>query len=409
MTANLSMELTDTLFRDPQGGSWGSDGNILYTFEPKEGLSTIPFNGGTRKPITESKGALGHHFPHPLPGDKGLLFTIMQSEAWSHTGIAVLSFETGLWRTILEEGTHPHYLSSGYVVYALAGTLQAVPFDLDRLEISGKPIQLLDGVATRFGADFSLSADSTLAYVPGDWGWPDRSLVWVDRDGKTVDNTCDPKNYWWPRISPDGQRVAVTINTRRKGSTDIWICELARNNTLTRITTDPSWDYVPVWTPDGNRATYSATRQSTPDLIEIAADGTGTAEWLLRKKPGIWPASWSPDGSILLFTEEHHNTNFDIWKFPKDGGVAEPWLQTFASEGEPRFSPRWSLGRVSVRRIRSTRGVRGFLPQHRTEISDFDKWRNRACLGDRRRGAILSERRRNDGSSGNDIASVLLG
>ena len=225
------------------GGSWGSDGNILFTYEPPEGLSTIPFNGGKRKPITESKGSLGHHFPHPLPGHKGVLFTIMQSEAWGHTGIAVFSFETGLWRTLLEEGTHPHYLSSGYVVYALAGTLQAVPFDLDRLEISGNPVQLLDGVTTRFGADFSLSADGTLAYVPGEWGWPDRSLVWVDRNGKIVDNTCDPKNYWWPRISPDGQRVAVTINTRRKGSTDIWICELVRNNTLTRITTDPSWDY----------------------------------------------------------------------------------------------------------------------------------------------------------------------
>jgi Tol biopolymer transport system component len=325
------------------GGSWGSDGNILFTFEPKEGLVTIPDNGGKPKPITESKGGLGHHFPHPLPGDKGLLFTIMQSEAWSHTGIAVLSFETGLWRTLLEEGTHPHYLSSGYVVYALAGTLQAVPFDLDRLEISGKPVQLLDGAATRFGADFSLAADGTLAYVPGDWGWPDRALVWVDRDGKIVDNTCQPRNYWWPRISPDGQRVAVTINSRRKGSTDIWICELARNNTLTRLTVDPAWDYFPIWTFDGKRVTYAATSQSTPDLIEIAADGTGAPEWLLRKRPGIWPASWSPDGSILLFTEEHPDTNFDIWMFPTDGGEAEPWLQTSAFEGKPVFSPdgRW--------------------------------------------------------------------
>jgi Tol biopolymer transport system component len=106
---------------------------------------------------------------------------------------------------------------------------------------------------------------------------------------------------------------------------------------------DPAFDYFPIWTFDGKRVTYAATRQSTPDLIEIAADGTGAPEWLLRKRPGIWPASWSPDGSILLFTEEHPDTNFDIWMFPTDGGEAEPWLQTSAIEGKPVFSPdgRW--------------------------------------------------------------------
>jgi len=64
---------------------------------------------------------------------------------------------------------------------------------------------------------------------------------------------------------------------------------------------------------------------------------------------------------------------------------------------------------VQMHRIRSTRGVRGFLHQHRTEISDFDRRRNRACLGGRRRGALLSERKQNDGGSGNDIAWVLFG
>ena len=50
--------------------------------------------------------------------------------------VAVLDLQTGMRTVLVRGGSHAHYVSSGHLVYAAAGALRAVPFDLARLEIA---------------------------------------------------------------------------------------------------------------------------------------------------------------------------------------------------------------------------------------------------------------------------------
>ena len=75
--------------------------------------------------------------------------------------IAVLSLQTGEQRVLVEGGTFPQYVSSGHLVYARTGGLLAVPFDLKRLEVTGPPVSILEGVSMNpasGAAEFSLSS-----------------------------------------------------------------------------------------------------------------------------------------------------------------------------------------------------------------------------------------------------------
>ena len=132
----------------------------------------------------------------------------------------------------------PTTCASGHLVYAAAGTLRAVPFDLARLETRGTPVPVVPDVVTTLtgGVDAVVAGDGTLAYVSGGVaaGAP-RTLVWVDRQGRETPIPAPPRAYVYPRLSPDGTRVAVAQTIR---SSDIWVWDLGRT-TLTRAHVRP--------------------------------------------------------------------------------------------------------------------------------------------------------------------------
>ena len=162
----------------------------------------------------------------------------------------------GRARILVRGGSHAHYVPSGHLVYAAAGTLRAVPFDLARLETRGTPVPVVPDVVTTVngGVDAVVAGDGTLAYVSGSgaMGAP-RTLVWVDRQGRETPIPAPPRPYLLPALSPDGTRVAVFANDQER---DLWLWDLGRT-TLTRLTFDPGVDVYPVWTPDGRRLIFS--------------------------------------------------------------------------------------------------------------------------------------------------------
>ena len=58
---------------------------------------------------------------------------------------------------------------AGHLVYATAGTLRAVRFDLERLETLGTPVAVVQDVVTTANGDMNavVAEDGTLVYVPG--------------------------------------------------------------------------------------------------------------------------------------------------------------------------------------------------------------------------------------------------
>jgi len=197
-------------------------------------------------------------------------------------------------------------------VYAAAGTLRAVPFDLARLEVRGTPVPVLPRIVTTAagGADVATALDGTLVFVIPPAGWaPGASvLAWVDREGH--EQVLSAPRHWYlhPRLSRDGTRVALVRNEESRG---IWIWDLAGRTT--RVTAGPGTDHFPVWTPDDRRIVFSSSRAGTAyNLYWQSADGTGPAERLTESANSQYPTGLTPDGAQVVFTEDTATSGGDV-------------------------------------------------------------------------------------------------
>jgi serine/threonine-protein kinase len=270
-----------------------------------------------------------------------VLFTIFTGAGLDNARIGVMSLETGERRILVRAGAYARYCPSGHLVYARAGGLMAVPFDLRRLEVTGPPVSVLDGVSmnpTWFSAEFSSSSDGSLAYVPGGARIADRTLAWVDRKGAAQSLSVAPSGYVQPRLSPDRRRLVIG-----KEGAGVWVYDLAQG-TLTRLA-ETGWVLpLPIWTPDGRHVTFRSGVGGSINLYWIPADGSGAAERLTAGEDQQFAGSWSPDGRVLAFMQDDPATGGDIWVLSLEGDrKARPFLLTPSNEGGAMFSPdgRW--------------------------------------------------------------------
>jgi serine/threonine-protein kinase len=340
---------------NPRGASWGDDNTIIFaTADPATGLLSVPAGGGEPKVLTRPDAAQregDHLFPSILPGGHGVLFTITSGQT-ENAQVAVLDLKTGQRKTLVRGGSHAEYVETGHLVYAAAGTLRAVRFDLARLEVVSDPVPVAEHVMVSGtgAANFAISRHGTLVYVPGGAGTTTpRQLVWVDRKGHEEPVKAPLRAYASPRISPDGTRVALQILDQEN---DIWVWDLARQ-TPTRLTFDPAIDQQPVWTPDSRRIIFSSARSGISNLYWHAADGTGADQRLTTSTNLQFPNSVTPDGTHVVGYEVFPKTIPDVVQFALDGPAAgrtgapaepaqrpsEPLVQTTFAEFNAEVSP----------------------------------------------------------------------
>ncbi len=333
----------------PHGASWAED-EIIYAPNFGSGLMRISAAGGTPQVLTTPNSKdqeISHRWPQVLPGGKYVLFTIQMGLEASYDGarIAVLSVPTGKWRTLLDGGSYARYLPSGHIVYVRAGSLMGVAINSARMEITGAPVPVQEGVVssalTSGGAEYDVMA-SGLLYVPGNLRPPVRTLQWVDRTGVAKTLPAPARVYASPAFSPDGKKLAIQITD--DGAAAIWIYELARN-TLTRLTFGPGSRTAPLWSGDGRSIIYNA-RYATASFRSKLADGSGEEEILFGNEsydPGAAPQSASPDGKTLLFGSYPAGRQA-IQALSLDGSNSiRPYLQGAFNFSSAHFSPdgRW--------------------------------------------------------------------
>jgi serine/threonine-protein kinase len=287
----------------PRGASWGPDDTITFaTSDLDAGLLRVSAAGGEPTALTtpdSAHGELSHFFPSVLPGGRAVLFTITSSGPIDNAQVAVLDLKTGQRKTLVRGGSQAEYVETGHLLYAVAGTLRAVRFDRVKLEVLSDPVPVVEQVMTSAtgAAEFSLSRQGALVYVPGGLTGATRSLVWVDRQGHEDPLKAAPlRAYFYPRLSPDGTKVALDI---RDQENDIWIWDLKRQ-TLMRLTDAPALDTFPVWTPDSRDVIFSSTRAGIQNLFWQAADNTGTAKRLTTSPNPQHPTSMSTDGTLVV-------------------------------------------------------------------------------------------------------------
>jgi hypothetical protein len=204
----------------PQGASWNSRNTIVFaTTDLSTGLLTVSADGGEPTVLTEpnpADGEVDHLFPSFLPSGDAVLFTVTTKRGIAYSEVTVLDLKTGKRKPLIRGGSGARYIDTGHLVYASAAALRVVRFDPIGLNVLSDPVQVIDRVLIKaFGApDFSVSAHGTLVYVAGDVGPPQRSLVWVDRQGHEERLNVPPRAYVYARLSPDATRVALDIRIR---------------------------------------------------------------------------------------------------------------------------------------------------------------------------------------------------
>jgi serine/threonine-protein kinase len=323
---------------------WGENGLIVFGGGPGSGLWEVSASGGEPQQLTvpdAESGEGGHEMPHFLPGGEALLFTVIGNESNS---IWAVSLESGERKNLLE-GSRPWYVPTGHMVYERGGSLHAVPFDIDTLQVVGSPTPLAQKlrVPSPGFAEFAISDNGTLVYVPGSGGVKGE-LMWMDRQGKSEtlgihrNIVGDVAREERVRISPDGQRVALAIQESSTWHSNIWIYDVARG-TMTPLTFDGR-NGNPVWSPDGARVAFEKGGEG---ISWMPWDGSGEVEQLVTPgKNAEWqlPSSFSPDGKLLAFVQQNPRTEGDILMLSLEG-EHEPrtLVQGPFHEEQPMFSP----------------------------------------------------------------------
>jgi serine/threonine-protein kinase len=310
---------------NPFGISWSGD-DVLFGQGQEDvsaqrpwGIMRVRAAGGTPELMIKVGRDERASDPQMLPDNRGVLLTLTsglrplqnESDIWDKARIVVFTPQSNEPKTLFEGGRDARYVSAGHIVYAVGGTIFAFSLDLGRLERTGQPVSVLEGVA-RSGpaapAQFDVSRKGSLIYFPG----PSISimatpfnLAFLDRNGKTERLTLPAGWYESPRVSQDGKRLAYA--TYDDKNADVWVYSLSEPTGDPRRLTFGGRNRFPVWSADGRFIAFQSDREGDLAIWRQPADVSGpSAERLTKPEPGTRhvPESWSPTGDLLSFSTE---------------------------------------------------------------------------------------------------------
>ncbi len=329
------------------GGDWGPDGNIYV--EVDSGIARIPQAGGRLELLYNAvtRNESGAEWPIVLPGAKGLLFrTRRANQATSDFQIVGMNLPKGESK-VITRGIFARYSPSGHLLVATSdGKLVALPFDPDKLEVTGPPIGILEGLGIEvggFSVNLALSQTGTLVYTTGGAAGT-RRPVWVSREG--VESPLDPA--WQPQgivsnfaLSPDGKALAVDVILNSINT--VWVKQLP-SGPYSRLTFGDTGNMRPSWSADGRSVLYLGeltTNGGTPTMRR--ADGTGGTRKLL--KAGRWgQALETRDGKwLVLRSSFQERGKGDIFGMRAGDTALVSLVATAATEADAAVSPdgRW--------------------------------------------------------------------
>jgi eukaryotic-like serine/threonine-protein kinase len=331
--------------------SWGPDDQILIGWPGA--ILRVSANGGKPEKLITLKDGEAAHGPQLLPGGDAVLFTLGPVgggvAGWDKAQIVVQSLKSGERKVLVEGGSDGRYSPTGHIVYTLGTTLLAVPFDLNKLEVTGGPAPIVEGVrratVTNNGgasAHFAFSANGSMAFVPSGTatGIQAFTVALVDRTGARKQLDIPPRPYNTLRVSPDGKQLALSTDDGSEGV--IWVYGLDGTAPFRRLTFDGR-NSNPIWTKDGRELVFTSERQADVALFRQAADGSGSAQRLFRPDSAVRLSSqsWSPDGKTLIFILNPGAALGTVMMFSP--GSSEKAMPLIARGGELNLSPdgRW--------------------------------------------------------------------
>ena len=335
-----------------RGGTWGTDGTIIYAPGFIDPLHRVDASGRDPKPLMtldRERDEGGHQWPWFLPDGRHFVF-LVKSGRPEYRGIYLGSLDSGeRVRLIDASPTNVQYAKPGYLLFLRGQTLMAQAFDARALTLTGSPSRIAEGLrynpSTQHGF-FAASDTGTLVYASGGSS-ADNRLVWVDRSGKLVRQVTESlRQHGHLTLSPDGHHIAVGVFG---GGVHIWVNKLPDADVLPFTFGGQVEDGNAVWSRTGPELLWAS---SGPEFgfYRKPFNGSGSAQMVWRAPAGTTstldnqPTDWSPDGTHLLFQSKGKKTGWDLWVLPLSGDQkARALIQTPTNEAHGQFSPdgRW--------------------------------------------------------------------
>jgi eukaryotic-like serine/threonine-protein kinase len=335
---------------DGRGGTWSRSGTIVFGPDLIESaLARVSADGGRVEPATLldlSKSENSHRWPVFLPDGIHFLYFV-RSSSDDRRGVYVGRVDqpasmpgSPLFRSESEAvyAPPPSGRGDGVLLSVANGRMEARRFDAAHLALVGdaRTIPLAAGGNGPYNPAMLSASAELLAFVSSPIPYGNR-LASVARNGTDVRFWNEREAQNWPRLSPDGRRIARQRIDVVRGNPDIWV-EDAGKGRLVRVTTAVDNDVLAVWSPDGSRLVYVSGRSNDRHLAVAAADGTGVIGTL--RCPGTYcePTDWSRDGQSLLVNVRDNKG--DVWIVSTDPKrSSHPLLAEAFTERDARFSP----------------------------------------------------------------------
>jgi serine/threonine-protein kinase len=355
-----------------RGGCWGKDDTIVAALDTHGGLSLVNAITGKITPLTELKPDEWPRWPHILPGGKDVLFTRGTTPGnYEESSIGVVSMEDHTQKIVLPTGgIYPCYLPTGHLIYTTGGTLYSQPFDLAKMAIDGPRVGLPEQVSNHSGYGFArmdCSTNGMFLYCHGGTEGITK-IAWMDANGVLEPLPVDSAVFVFPRFSPDGNKLVWMV---RHGPYNELSSYDWQTDKKTRLTSGRRDNGYPLWSPDGKYIVFS----SVTGISWIRADSTGEPKLLTESPHAQYPASFTPDGKFLAYSQLDSNgpailiLSLDAESGElRSAGSPTYFLQAKAGVSYPAFSPdgRW-LAYASSKENGAYEVFVTDFPDHRTK------------------------------------------
>jgi eukaryotic-like serine/threonine-protein kinase len=332
-----------------RGGSWGSQGIIIYAPDAQSPLHRINVDGTGTGEVTQSiriAADQSHRWPLFLPDGNHFLFwagNFGNGKDDRTSGIYLSSLD-GKERKLValchsSFGYDAHHLFYGDDQRQLV----SVAFDPSNGSVSGSTSVIANVVGfqpSTYWSAFAVAANGTLIYNTS-VGAAESALTWMDRSGRELGRIGEPAIMANPMLSPDGSRIAVDISDEKANNVDIWI-ESTTGAGNSRFTFDPAEEVVGVWSRDGSMVAYRAAVANGLDLFLKRANGLEREKAILStpttSMDDLVPNSFTLDDKQILCSRMTSGGNY-LELVPVAGGQPTRFLTSKGSEMNGQISP----------------------------------------------------------------------
>jgi Tol biopolymer transport system component len=142
-------------------------------------------------------------------------------------------------------------------------------------------------------------------------------------------------DYFQPRWSPDGTRLAVSRCDVRFGFTAACDIDVVNSDGTGRhqVVAGHRINRDPVWSPDGSRIAFDSDRAGFLSAVWVVNVAGGRPTRLTKPNlEAFWP-SWSPDGSRIIVCDNFDRPNGDIFVMRSDGSHLRQLTSFAANHG----------------------------------------------------------------------------